>query len=86
MEDKHGGKRWIHFLSTIYITAAIWLLGVVCHICYPSVGQPIRTWMAGLEDSPVREAFSVLAEGLEKGSSVADAVSASVEVLMGEKT
>lgn len=83
MEGK--GNRLANVCSLIYLVAALWLLGAVCGSCYPAIGESIRHVMAGEEDGSVREAFSVLADGLERGEPIQNVIAASVEVLVGEK-
>lgn len=52
------------------ILAALWLLVTVCGRCYPQTEQWLREQMTGLENTPVREAFGVLTEGLEEGKPI----------------
>lgn len=79
MEEK---KRLAAFLSGIYLLAACLLLLGVCRYCYPNMGAQIRDAVAGLEDSPVRQAFGVLTEGLEDGTPLRDAVGNTVRTLL----
>lgn len=83
MEDKKKGSRAATFFSVLYILAALCLLLGVCGYCYPSFGQRLREAAGGWEDSPVRQAFGTLADGLEAGEPVKEAFSASFEVLTG---
>ena len=84
MENKQTESGLKTFLSTIYILVALCLLVVVCIYCYPTVGQEVREIIGGWEDSPVREAFGTLADGLEAGLPVKETVAASFEVLIGD--
>ena len=82
-EKRKGGFK--SFISGVYLVAAVCLLVGVCAHCYPDAGQRLRQAIAGAEDSPVREAFSVLAEGLGESRPVKEVLSESYEVLVGEK-
>ena len=79
---KHS--RLVSVFAAIYLLAAALLLLSVCGDCFPVFGRRVRNAVLGGEESPVREAFSVLADGLESGEPVKDAVTASIEVLFGE--
>lgn len=82
--EKRSG-RFGAFISGVYLLASACLLLVVCAHCYPDAGARLREAFAGAEDSPVREAFSVLAEGLGESRPVKEVLSESYEVLVGEK-
>ncbi len=82
--EKRSG-RFKSFISAVYLVAAACLLFCVCAHCYPDAGQKLRQAIAGAADSPVREAFSVLAEGLGESRPVKEVLSESYEVLVGEK-
>lgn len=69
------------FLSGIYVLAACLLLLGVCRYCYPALGGQVRDALTGLEDSPVREAFGVLAEGLETGMPLKETLGETAEIL-----
>ncbi len=69
------------FLSGIYLLAACLLLLGVCHYCYPALGRQVRDTIAGMEGGAVRQAFGVLAEELETGSPIKEAVGETVRVL-----
>lgn len=72
------------FLSGIYLLAACLLLvGVLTH-CYPEIGGRIKTAVTGLEQSPVRQAFGILADGLEAGEPFKETVSQSVQILFAD--
>ena len=69
------------FFSGVYLLAAVLLLLCVCGYCYPQT----RQMFAGMEDSPVRQAFSTLAEGLETGEPVRSTMTDAVQVLFGQE-
>ena len=71
-------------LSVIYLLAAAGLLIGVCGYCYPALEQRVRQAIAGDGDSPVREAFGVLADGLGEGKPVKDTLAESYGVLTGD--
>ncbi len=83
MEEKKKGSGVATFCSVVYILVALCLLLGVCGYCYPSFGQRLRETAGGWEDSPVRQAFGTLADGLEAGEPVKEAFAASFEVLTG---
>ena len=66
----------------MYLLVAICLFLGVCGYCYPDAGMWTRAVIAGAEDSPVREAFNVLSDGLEEGLSIRDAAKSSVSALI----
>lgn len=84
MEEKQKRSGLATFFSILYVLAAVCMLLGVCSYCYPAVGQELRKAAAGWEDSPVRQAFGTLTEGLEEGKPVKETVAASFEVLTGE--
>lgn len=84
MTDKQKGSGIATFFSILYILMALCLLFGVCGYCYPAVGERIRQVIGGWEESPVREAFGTLADGLEAGLPVKETVEASFEVLIGD--
>ena len=73
MEKKGVPAR---FLSGIYLLGALILLLWVCGNCCPQ----LRRVITGMEDSPLRQAFGVLSEGLESGVPVRDTVERTVQV------
>ena len=73
-------------MSAVYLLMSICLLLSVCMHCYPQAEEKLREVIVGVSDSPVREAFGVLAEGLEESRPVKEVLSRSYEVLVGEKT
>ena len=85
MDEKRKGSKLSNWISVLYLFAALWLLGTVCNTCYPALTEPVITYLIGMEDNPVREAFSTFVNGVEQGNAMPDVVSASVEVLLGEK-
>ena len=84
--DETRKNCWIGTLcSFVYLLVAISLLLGVCGYCYPSMRNWTQSVIAGAEDSPVREAFHVLSEGLEDGVPLKDAAQASLSVLIGHE-
>jgi len=84
MKDQRKGHGWLTFFSVLYILAALCMLLGVCSFCYPQFCEHVLQVVGGMEDSPVREAFGTLADGLEAGLPVKETVAASVEVLLGD--
>lgn len=82
-EQKHRDIR--NSISIIYLLVSICLVLAVCAHCYPAVGQKLRHIIVGATDSPVREAFGVLADGLTEDKPVKEVLSQSYEVLVGEE-
>jgi len=74
-------KSLISVSSVIYLLFAICLILGVCGRFYPEIGEKLRTVIEGSAESPVREAFGVLTEGLGKNEDVKDVLSRSYEVL-----
>ncbi len=74
-----------NLISSLCVLAALGLLAATCLYCYPSLEGKLRQAVAGLEDSPVREAFAVMADGLEAGESVRDTMDMTVQVLFGQQ-
>ena len=72
--------------SAIYLLLSVCLLVGVCMHCYPQAEEKLRQAIVGVADSPVKEAFSVLAEGLGESRPVKEVLGESYEVLIGEKT
>lgn len=80
MEQKERGSRAATVLSYGAVLGALWLLLSVCGRCYPGVESWLRETLAGVETGPAREAFSVLAQELEQGEPVREALEASVAI------
>jgi len=83
MEEKRSSPL-LNILSVLYVAGAVYLLFLVCTHCYPQTEEYLRQALAGLEDSPVRAAFSVLTEGLQQGQPVVECLTDSCEVLFSE--
>ena len=73
-------------LSAVYLLLAVCILLGVCSYCYPQIGQKARQIIAGATDSPAREAFGVLTDGLSESRPVREVLARSYEVLTGEDT
>lgn len=79
------GITVLNWISGFVLIISIVLLLATCHHCYPELEQDVYTVFAGMEESPVREAFHVLAEGLEAGEPVKETFHQTVQVLIGKK-
>ncbi len=77
------GSKFAAFLSGVYVLAALLLLLGVCGHCYPAVEEKLKEVVTGEETSPVRQAFGVLADGLESGDPIRETVADTVQVLFG---
>lgn len=84
MEEKKKSSKVASFLSGLYIVFALCLLLGVCSHCYPAFGQRMRQVLGGWEESPVRQAFGTLTDGLEAGRPIKETFARSFEVLTGE--
>jgi len=84
---KHSDRgSWVASgISGICVLAAIVLLLKVCGNCYPEMVRVVRDVLGGVDNSPVREAFRVMEDGLEAGASIRDTVKETVQVIF-EKT
>ena len=78
---KSGGFKTL--VSIVYLIFAISLLFGVCGYCYPQIGEKMREVIGGAEDSPVREAFGVLADGFVEYRPAKEVIAQSYEVLTG---
>ncbi len=72
------------FLSGLALLLSVVCLLAVCHYCYPDVEQKAREVLSGMEDSPARQAFHTMAEGLEAGEPVKQTIAETVQVLFGK--
>ena len=81
---KTGGFKTL--VSIVYLIFAISLLLGVCGYCYPQLGQHLREVIGGTQDSPVREAFGVLADGFVEYRPAREVIAQSYEVLTGAST
>lgn len=84
MKEQQKGHGVLTFFSVLYILAALCMLLGVCSFCYPEIKTFFQQIFGGMEDSPVREAFGTLADGLEAGMPVKETVVATVEILLGD--
>ena len=82
MDEHKKTNRLMAFCSVVYLLSAVVLLLAVCGYCYPAVEQWTQAVIAGAEDSPVKEAFHVLSDGLESGVPWKEAASSSFSVLV----
>ena len=83
MEKRKGA--FASFFSGLCVLAALVLLMGVCGYCYPAVYGEIRAVFGGVENGSVRQAFGVLADGLESGESVRETLAQSAQILFHEK-
>ena len=81
MNDKKKGSWVMGICSIVYLMVAICLLLGVCGYCYPAIGTWSKMIISGAEDSPVREAFHVLSDGLQSGAPIKDTALESLQVL-----
>lgn len=84
MKHSDGGKT-AAVLSTLSLLVSILALVLVCHSCCPELNQQLRRLVGGLEDSPVRQAFSVMADGLGSGAPVKQTMEETAQVLFGKE-
>lgn len=80
---KTFGEKFAGIISGCCLVAAAIMLLYVCSHCYPQLGNYGRKLLFGVDDSPAREAFSVLADSLEDGNSIKDSFVRLYEVLFG---
>lgn len=73
------------FFSGLCVLAALVLLVGVCGHCYPTLWQELEDVFAGMENGPVRQAFSTLTEGMENGESVRETLAQTAQVFLHEK-
>lgn len=78
-----GGNKLAAVCSWISLAISIAALVLVCRNCCPELGGELRRVLGGLEDSPVRQAFSVMADGLGSGAPVKDTMRDTAQVLFG---
>jgi len=86
MKERRKPRKIRTILSTVYLLLAVCILLGVCGYCYPKVGEKARQVIAGATDSPMREAFGVLTDGLSQNRPVKEVLSQSYEVFKGEST
>lgn len=80
MEQKERGSRASTVASYAAVLGALWLLLSVCGRCCPEAEAWLRETLAGVETGPAREAFGTLAQELQEGESVPNALEASIAV------
>jgi len=80
---KTFGEKFAGNISGCCLVAAAVMLLYVCSHCYPQLGNYGRKLLFGVDNSPAKEAFSVLADSLEDGNSIKDSFVRSYEVLVG---
>lgn len=79
--EKMKKQSCLNAVSFGAVLGALWLLLTVCGQCAPEATQWVRERLTGLEGSKAQAAFSVLAQGLENGEPLRQAISESVEIL-----
>lgn len=79
--EKTKTQSCLNALSFGAVLGALWLLLTVCGKFAPEMSQWVREQLTGLEGSKAQTAFSVLAQGLEQGEPLKQAVLESVEIL-----
>lgn len=85
MNKKSSGSTWAAFFSGLCVLGALALLLVVCTKCYPNVHRKVQELFSGVDTGPVRQAFGVLAEGLEEGDPIRQTLRETVDTLFHEK-
>ncbi len=86
MKDQKSGSGWAAFFSGLCVLAALALLLLVSGYCYPSVRRELQALFIGMEDGAVRQAFGILAEGLEQGVPVKETLAETAAVLFHGKS
>ena len=79
-DKKRPGLKTV--LSAVYLLVSLCLLLGICAKCYPQADEKLRQALIGAQSSPVREAFSVLTQGLTEDVPVKEVLSRSYEVLL----
>lgn len=82
MEKRRKKSNLASILSGLYIVAALCLLFSVCSHCYPTFGQRLRQAIGGDENSPVRQAFGILTDGLEAEKPIRETFAATWDALI----
>lgn len=83
MDDPKKDSRFLSAVTGLLAIAALVLLLSLCHYCYPELEHQVRQVLSGIETGPARQAFHLIADGLEQGASVKETIKASIEVLFG---
>lgn len=86
LDEKKRGHGLADFISGLCVLGALILLLSVCSHCYPSVHQQVQELLGGMENGSVRQAFDVLADGLERGEPVREALAETADILFHEKS
>ncbi len=84
MGSTHRENGLAVFFSGLALLLSVICLLAVCNYCYPDLEHKARAILGGMEDSPVRQAFHTMAEGLEAGEPVKQTLAESVQVLLGK--
>ena len=82
MQEPKQSFPFLTALSVVYVAGALFLLALVCGLCYPELAEKVRHVIGGWEGGTLQEAFGTLSEGLEAGLPVKETVEASIEVLI----
>ena len=84
MDEPKRENKLLSFLSGLMVLGAVVLLVHVCGSCYPAMEHQVRQVLGGLDQGPAKQAFHVMAEGLESGESIKETLQDTVQVLFGE--
>ena len=75
--------RFMSFLSGISVILSFLALLLVVRYCCPELEEDIRSVIGGVDTAPVRQAFHVIADGLEAGMPIRDTVKSAVQIFVG---
>lgn len=75
--------RFVSFLSCISVIFSFVALLLVVRYCCPELEENLRNVIGGVDTAPVRQAFHVMADGLEAGIPVKETVKEAVQVFIG---
>lgn len=84
MESNNQENGMSVFLSGLALFLSVICLLSVCHYCYPDMEQKAREILGGVKDNAARQAFHIMAEGLEEGDPVKQTISETAKVLFGK--
>ena len=75
--------RLASFLSVISVIFSFVALLLVVRYCYPELEENLRNVIGGVDTAPVRQAFHIMADGLEAGLPIKETVREAVQILVG---
>jgi len=83
LKEHNDRYRFAGFLSGISVLLSLLALLAVFRYCYPEVERDIYDVIAGLETSPIRQAFYTISDGLEAGEPIKETMKDASKVLFG---